>query len=111
MDFKDKTVCIIDNGLFIELAVTLSKSFGRVLYYMHWVNAFPQSNTRIVGKGIPGVERIYNYWDIKDEVDLWVFPDIYSGPNRLNFNHKEKGCGVHVMVMNWNFTGQNLRNT
>jgi len=90
MDFSNKTVCIIDNGLFIELAVTLSKTFGRVLYYMHWVNAFPQSNTRIVGKGIPGVERIYNYWEVKDEVDLWVFPDIYTGPEQLELESQGK---------------------
>ncbi len=79
MDYSNKTVCIVDNGLFIELAVTLSKSFGRVLYYMPWVNAFPQSNTRLVAYGIPGVERIYYLWEHKEDIDLWVFPDIYCG--------------------------------
>lgn len=79
MEFKDKVCMVIDNGLFIELAITLTKSFGKVYYHTPWVNAFPQSNTRIVGCGIPGIERCNDYWEVKDEIDLWVFPDIYCG--------------------------------
>lgn len=90
MDFKDKTVMIIDNGLFIELAITLSKSFGKVYYHTPWVNAFPQSNTRIVGVGVPGIERCNDYWDVKDEVDLWVFPDIYCGGLQLELESQGK---------------------
>lgn len=78
MDYSDKCVCVVDNGLFVELAVTLAKTFGKVYYFMPWVNAFPQSNTRQVAVGLPNVERIYYLWDVKDEVDLWVFADIYS---------------------------------
>jgi len=90
MDYSNKTVCIIDNGLFIELAVTLSKSFGKVYYHTPWVNAFPQSNTRLVGTGISGVERINHYWSIKDDVDLWVFPDIYCGDIQLELEAQGK---------------------
>lgn len=90
MDYSNKCVCIIDNGLFVELAVTLAKSFGKVYYFMPWVNAFPQSNTRIVGVGIEGVERIYYLWDVKDEVDLWVFPDIYCSDIQLELEAQGK---------------------
>jgi hypothetical protein len=79
MDFSNKTVLIVDNGLFTELAVTLSKSFGRVLYFFPWMGAFPKSNSMMIGTGIPGVERIRNFWDYTDEADLIVFPDIYAG--------------------------------
>ena len=79
MDFKNKAVLIIDNGLFCELAPTLAKSFGKVYYYTPWECAFPRSNTRLVGTGIPGVTRCNDYWEILDDIDLFVFPDIYNG--------------------------------
>jgi len=92
MDFSKKCVMIIDNGLFVELAVTLSKTFGKVYYHTPWVNAFPQSNTRLVGTGIPNVTRINDYWEVKDEVDLWVFPDIYCGGLQLEL--ESQGIGL-----------------
>ena len=84
MDFKNKAVLIIDNGLFCELAPTLAKSFGKVYYYTPWECAFPRSNTRLVGTGIPGVTRCNDYWEILDDIDLFVFPDIYNGSLQLH---------------------------
>ena len=34
----------------------------------------------LIGKGIPGVTRIDTIWPILDEIDLFVFPDIFHGP-------------------------------
>lgn len=78
-NYKDKTVLVYDNGLFVELAITLSKSFGRTLYHTPWESAFPKSNHLLIGKGIPGVERVDDFWKVVPEVDLFVFPDVYSG--------------------------------
>jgi len=78
-DYSNKCCLIIDNGLFVELAVTMAKSFGKVYYWTPWVGSFPKSNSMLIGKGIPGVERVDDYWAVKDEVDLWIFPDIYMG--------------------------------
>lgn len=78
-DFSGKTVCVVDNGLFVSIAEKLSESFRRVLYWMPWVNGFPKSNQLIVGEGIEGIERIRYLWDHVDEVDLFVFPDVYFG--------------------------------
>jgi len=44
-----------------------------------WKSSFPSSNQLMVGDGLPGVKRIRNFWDVVDEVDLFVFPDIYDG--------------------------------
>lgn len=79
VDLKEKTVMIYDNGLFIELGKTLSKYFKKVYYCMPWKNAFPKSNQYIVGYGAEGVERIYNFFDYIDEIDLFIFPDVYDG--------------------------------
>ena len=79
MNYKDKVCCVVDSGLFVELAVTLAKSFKKVYYFADWVSGFPKSNSILVGKGIPGVERIESIWPHLEEIQLFVFPDVYSG--------------------------------
>lgn len=76
--YKSKTVLVYDNGLFAELAVTLAKDFGRVLYFCPWTNAYPKSNSLLIGHGIDGVERVSEPWSYIDKVDLFVFPDVYE---------------------------------
>jgi hypothetical protein len=76
---KDRTVMVYDHGIFVELAVTLAKEFGRVLYYAPWENAYPKSNAPRIGYGLPGVERVSEPWSHYDDIDLWVFPDVYEG--------------------------------
>jgi len=84
VDLKTKTVMVIDNGIFVEFAKTLSKHFKKVYYFMNWVNAFPKSNPYIVGEGVEGIERVNYMWDYFDEVDLFVFPDVYYGDLQLH---------------------------
>lgn len=79
-DYSNKTVCVVDLGLFVEVAVTLSKSFGRTLYHYPWQSSpFPRSNSKLVGKGLGNIEIADYLWDLIDEVDLFVFPDIFLG--------------------------------
>ncbi|HTQ09305.1 MAG TPA: hypothetical protein VMI31_04470, partial [Fimbriimonadaceae bacterium] len=73
-------VCVVDNGLFVELAITLIPSFGRVFYFNEWMSAFPKSNSTLVGQGVPGLTKVRSPFEIVDDVDLWVFPDVYYGP-------------------------------
>src|ERR1700722_8124985 len=79
-NYRSKTVCVVDNGLFLEVARTLAKDFGKVLYYMPWQSGYPKSNVLLVGHGIPGIKRIDSFWPLLDEIDLFVFPDVYEGP-------------------------------
>ncbi len=76
---NDKIACVVDNGLFAELAVTLAKSFRHVYYLGSWVTAFPRSNALTIGEGLPNVSRISEIWSVLDTIDLFVFPDIYHG--------------------------------
>lgn len=78
ISLRSKTVLIYDYGLFVELAVTLSKSFGRTIYCTNWHSGFPTSRARMVGSGLPGVECVDEIWPVLDEVDLFVFPDVYE---------------------------------
>lgn len=79
-NFSNKTCLMVDNGLFTALAEVLAKRFGKVLYYTPWEGAFPKSNEILIGQGIPGVTRIDSIWPVLDDVDLFVFPDIFHGP-------------------------------
>jgi hypothetical protein len=78
-DYSKLTCCVIETGLHTELAVTLAKSFGKVFYYSAWEQPFPRSNAILVGQGLPGVTRIDSIWPVLDDIDLFVFPDIYHG--------------------------------
>lgn len=79
-DYSDKTVCVIDNGLFSEVATVLARSFGTTYLFVPWVNAYPRTIQIIVGTGLEGVTKIEDIWSVVDEVDLFVFPDVYEGP-------------------------------
>lgn len=79
-DYKTKSVCIVDNGIFSALAETLAESFGHVYYTSPWVSDFPSSHQTELGEGFADFERVPDIWDIIDDVDLFVFPDLYQGP-------------------------------
>jgi hypothetical protein len=79
LNLKSKTCLVWDNGIFTAMAVTLAQTFGRVLYYVPWTSGMPKSNALLIGEGIEGVERIKSPWGYFDDVDIWIFPDVYEG--------------------------------
>jgi hypothetical protein len=78
VNLKSKTALYWDNGVFTELAVTLAKSFGRVLYYVPWTSGMPKSNALLIGHGVEGIDRVVEPWPYFDEIDIWIFPDVYE---------------------------------
>jgi hypothetical protein len=82
--YKQRTACVFDHGLFVEMAVTLAKDFGRVLYACPWESGYPKSNAMLIGEGLPGVTRISSIWEHLDDIDLFVFPDVYQGPLQMH---------------------------
>lgn len=91
-DLKTKSCAVIDNGAFLETAVMLSKAFGKTYYVTPWVNAFPRSNDAMIGVGIPGLTRIDSVFDVVDDTDLFVFPDVGDGPLQVHL----EGLGKRV---------------
>lgn len=82
----EATICIVDNGLFTELAVRLARDFRRVLYYVSWEAEFPLINDRMVGAGMDNIERIEDPYlnRVVDETDIYLFPDIFhAGKQQL----------------------------
>src|ERR1700761_4866451 len=83
-----QTVLIVDDGLFLSLALMLSKTF-RVLYY---VDKDEENNTVAdfsIGEGFPQLERVLDLWDVKDQVDLFIFPRV--GPSGLQLELERQG--------------------
>jgi len=81
--FSTKSVCVVDNGIFAEVARSLAKSFGHVYYTSPWVADFPSSYKTELGEGFPDYERVDDIWDIVDDVDLFVFTDLHQGPLQM----------------------------
>jgi hypothetical protein len=84
MDYSNKTVLVVDHGLFQPLCHAMARHFGRVLYFRHWASSFPKASESQIGKGYKTIERVDNIWDYLDEVDLFIFPDLYDGSLQLH---------------------------
>lgn len=74
-----KTACVIAPGMYMKVCERLARDFKRVLYHdPFWHTAWPRFTDAQVGEGlmgIEGVEKINNFWDHVNEIDLFVFPD------------------------------------
>ena len=79
-DLSSKTVCVVDNGLFCDVATLLAESFGRTYLHIPVPGTSPTSSMLRVGEGLEGVEKIDSIWEHLDAIDLFVFPDLYNGP-------------------------------
>ena len=79
-DLSSKVVLVFDSGLFVELAIRLSREFGKVYYTAPWQRGFPLINDAIIGNGFDEIAWVDEIWDVIDEVDLFIFPDVlHSG--------------------------------
>lgn len=78
-NLKDKSVLVIDGGIFIEFAIRLARDFGKVYYFSFWKTEYPLSKDDMIGVGVPGIERVSEVYDYIDKVDMIAFPSIYNG--------------------------------
>lgn len=92
MKTSDITACVVDHGAYLPLARRLAKDYGRVLYYTPWEEAYPTVNRCCIGDGFEDIERCDDIWTVKDEIDLFVFPDILHGG--LQEELVRQGCRV-----------------
>ena len=82
-DVKDITALVFDHGLFLPIAVKLAETYKRVLYHTPWESSFPTVNQCVIGDGFEKVERCDDIWSVKNEVDLFIFPDIMDAGLQL----------------------------
>lgn len=69
---------VYDNGLFPHIAEMLTKhSKHPVGYYKPWQDAFPSSESLMIGDGFKDVNRIKYFWEEYPNYDTIIFPDLY----------------------------------
>ena len=79
INLKNKIACCIDFGNYIKLAQVLSKSFEKVYYFNPFtINGFPEHNAIDIGRGVGEIVKIYNWEDYFEEIDIFIFPDLYN---------------------------------
>jgi len=114
VNLKEKTVCIVDNGLFVSFARELSKGFGRTLYHKPFQSAFVRTNDLAPGRGFPELEwceqplALLGKTPDEDEIDLWVFLDLYQGGLQEFLRSSGRrvwgsGMGEEMELKRWEF--------
>lgn len=92
-DFSNKSVLVYDSGgMFVSLAETLVGQFGKVGYFYPWESSFSDGREKVVGWGLPGIERVQYFEKDSHGYDLLVFPDVNEGPLEKNL----RDCGNMV---------------
>jgi len=54
----------------------LNDGFGEVELFVPWMDPFPTPEKRWVGRNIPGIKRIWDFWEDLDSVDSFFFFDV-----------------------------------
>lgn len=73
------TCLTVDYGTFLSLAEKMGEHVGRSLYYSPFEDEYRNAQRCVIGTGLPNVERVDEWQDMVDEIDLFIFPDIGFG--------------------------------
>lgn len=74
-EVADVVCCVVDRGTFFPVAVRLARDFKKVYVCCPNGESFETVGNDSRGHNYPGVEAIRDFWPIKNEIDLFVFPD------------------------------------
>ena len=76
---EGKTFLLYDFGLYVEHAARLARDGNKVKYFVESSTAFPVFSNYAPGKGIPGIEKVDEFFEHVDGADVIMFPDVDSG--------------------------------
>lgn len=68
---------VVDNGMNVDLARFLGKTYDKVFYFSPWQTDTPFLHDMAIGSGFPEIERVKSWLSKIDDVDIIVFPDLY----------------------------------
>lgn len=88
--YPDKTLLVLDQGLFLEFALKLADDFKQVYYAITWESSYPSMDLAVIGKEYKdGVEldtfdgknfkRVSSAFEVIDEIDVVFASDLYYG--------------------------------
>lgn len=90
-DLSNKVCTVVDDGQFVELAIRLSKEFGKVNYVNpNLIEGFPKAGKWAIGCGFDEIEWSEDVWSVKHETDLFVFPDVMNSGLQLELESQGK---------------------
>src|ERR1700677_4482687 len=75
-EIKDLAVCVIDHSIYYPVAQRLARDCKRVLYHIPNGDGFKTFAKWCLGNFQEDVEWVEDFWKLKSEIDLFVFPDI-----------------------------------
>lgn len=73
---KDSSILIIDGGQFFSLAQRLAGEFKQVYFGRYADPCYPVPGPHAIGYGFDGVQEVDDFWDVIDNVDAVVIPDV-----------------------------------
>lgn len=91
-DLGDITACVIDHGIYFPVSQRLARDYKRVLYHIPNSEAFKTFANFSRGLGHDDVELVEDFWKVKKDIDLFVFPDI--GDSGLQLELESQGFPV-----------------
>jgi hypothetical protein len=68
----------------------LAIGFGKVYYFQPWEEGFSKIHTACTGDGYGDIVRADKVWSLRNEVDVWVFPDIGHSDLQLELERQDK---------------------
>lgn len=79
-NLKDKVAIVIDYGGAMSAARMLGGVFKKVYYNNpSWKSSFVRWQEYLIGEGVDEIERIDDFWPVFNEIDIWIFPDLFQG--------------------------------
>ena len=88
---KDVIALVYDNGMVgLPIAERLSRDMKHVYVFTPWEKGQPTFSEAIIGDGLENVERALDIWEVKDQVDLFVFPDVQLSGLQLELERQGK---------------------
>lgn len=92
---KDVTACVIDRGLFPHIAVCMAKQCKHVYYTGPPEQVMRRFQDDIIGSGFENITRVESLWDVDDQCDVFVFPDISFGAEQAKLKREGKAVWGH----------------
>ncbi len=90
-DLSSRSALLVDDGQFLELGLRLAREFGKVYFHNpSLIEGFPKAAKAGIGNGFAEMEWVRDLWDVKNKVDLFVFPDIQNAGTQLELERQGK---------------------
>ena len=80
MNLDEKVFLFYDaQGSYVHMAQAVVGQVKQVKYFCPWQKAFSVPMDMMPGIGLEGIDRVVDFWDELDSVDLVVFTDVGNG--------------------------------